>query len=54
MKVLLEERKKISTCPSKAWIALLASSLEVKVTNPKPLDLPVSRSVMIFAANFIR
>jgi hypothetical protein len=31
-------------------MALLASSVEVNVTKAKPLDLPVSRSTIIFAA----
>lgn len=34
------------TLPSIALIAAEASSLDVKVTKPNPLDLPVSRSVM--------
>lgn len=44
----------IITCPSKAWIALEASSLEVNVTKPKPLDLFCSRSTMTLAAKEYR
>lgn len=38
------------TFPSSAAIAAEASSPEVKLTKPKPLDLPVSRSMMTLAA----
>ena len=56
-KRLKNEEQQISnvTCPSKAWIALEAPSLETYVTKPNPLDLPVSWSIMILAtinANF--
>lgn len=37
------------TCPSKAWIALEASSGELNVTKPNPLDRPVSRSTITLA-----
>jgi hypothetical protein len=38
------------SAPSKLLIASVTSSAEARVTNPKPLDLPVSRSLITFAS----
>jgi hypothetical protein len=50
------EHKKISrrlTLPSMLDAAVLASSLLLKLTKPKPLDLPDSLSVITRAAAWI-
>ena len=39
-------QKTDNTWPSMPWMAEDASSLVAKVMKPKPLDLPVSRSIM--------
>lgn len=44
------ELSRVCTFPSKPLMAAEASSVDVKVTNPNPLDLPVSLSMITRAA----
>jgi hypothetical protein len=47
-------RLRPSSCaPLRAWIAFSASSGVLIVTNPKPLDFPVIRSVMRLASTTV-
>lgn len=50
---MAEKKSKLNyqcTFPSMPLMAAEASSLDVKVTNPNPLDLPVSLSMITLAA----